>query len=95
MNANGFGVESVTVPAAASASAVRPGGTNTPFSGDLFFGSVMNEMVAATSSAVSGLPSEQVTPLRRVKVTESGRTSHLSARAGTILPSASAAVSVS
>jgi hypothetical protein len=56
--------------------------------GDFVSGSAMWLTVSATLEAVSLEPSEQVTSLRMVNVTESGFTSHFSAIPGTGEPSA-------
>ena len=56
----------MTTPVASSPVAVAPGGTQTPTRLLAFFTLPMKLMFAATVLAVSGLPSEQVTPLRRV-----------------------------
>jgi hypothetical protein len=50
---------------------------------------------AATCDAVSGLPSEQVTPFFRVKVTPVGDCSHARASRGTMAPPSSWPTSVS
>ncbi len=95
MKANGSGVDRVTVRAVSSAFAVSPSGTTTPYAGDLTAGSVRCATFAATVLAVTGLPSAQVTPRRRVKVTEVGPTSHFSASPETIRPSGPAWTRVS
>ena len=67
-NASGTGDLTVTVPVALSAVAVAPGSTQTPARLDAFLMLPMKLMFAATVAAVSGEPSEQVTPLRMVYV---------------------------
>src|SRR5262245_38802562 len=94
-NPDGSGVVSVTVPAASSNLALTPAGTPTPSSGDLLAGSAVQVTFAATWLAVSFEPSAQVTSGRRVSVTESGRTSHVVARPGAMVPSARRLIRVS
>jgi hypothetical protein len=65
-NASGAGDLTVTVPVVSSPVAVAPGGTHTPRRLEPFFGLAMKLMFAATSLAVSGVPSPQVTPFLRV-----------------------------
>src|ERR1700685_1995585 len=62
-NASGTGDLTVTVPVALSAVAVAPGSTQTPARLEAFLMLPMKLMFAATVAAVSGEPSEQVTPL--------------------------------
>ncbi len=86
--ASGTLLTTVTSRFAASALAVVPGFTYRPVSGDLFFGSATNAMFAATSRAVSGVPSAQVTPGRTVKRAVVASPFHFSARPARARPSA-------
>src|SRR5690606_24617569 len=88
-NGSGDPAVTVTVRAASSALVVTPGWTHRPSSGDWLAGSATKSTLAATSEAVSGLPSEQVIPSRRVKVTEPGSSCHDSASHGRSSPSSS------
>lgn len=77
------------VRVASSAVAFVPGAIVRPAKGDLFTGSPTNTMFAATSAAVSGAPSAQVSPWRRVKVAAVVEVAaHFSASSGRGLPSA-------
>lgn len=66
-----------------------PGAMVTPANGDLFAGSPTKLMFAATSAAVSGEPSAQVMPRRRLKVAFVVVARHLSASPVTGFPAAS------
>ncbi|GAA4229170.1 hypothetical protein GCM10023075_36090 [Streptosporangium album] len=78
---------SVTVLAASSALTFTPGVTATPSSAEPLAGSAMKPKVAATSEAVSGEPSAQVTPSFRVKVAEVGVVIQAVASPGASVPS--------
>src|ERR1700760_2757277 len=85
-NASGAEDLTVTVPVALSAVAVAPGGTQTPTRLLAFFRLPMKLMLAATVLAVSGEPSEQVTPFFRVKLALVVVPDHLLARPDSIAP---------
>src|SRR5689334_22343970 len=87
-NASGLPLVTVIVRVASSAVALVPGAMVSPAMGDLFAGSPTKPTLAATSAAVSGAPSEQVMPGRRVKVADVVVASHLLASPATGLPSA-------
>jgi len=83
-----FFIVTVTVRLASSPAAVSGSvGVLAPYWVDLFFRSITQLMSSAACRAVSGVPSEQVTSGRSVKVAEPESADHLSARPETNFPS--------
>src|ERR1700744_3150351 len=85
-NGSGTGDLTVTIPVALSAVAVAPGGTQMPARLLAFFMLPMKLMFAATVLAVSGLPSEQVTPCLSVYEAVVVVPDHLVARSDSAAP---------
>jgi hypothetical protein len=85
-NASGTFDVTVTTPVLSLPVATAPGGAQVPRRLLAFFGLAMKLMLAATVLAVSGLPSEQVTPGLSVYDAEVLLPDHLDARFDSTLP---------